>query len=151
MSRVKTCLKTLPWREKVGKANFFIETIFIAAKLRKKLETPKRITWFFIEKAKKAKYWRKRSMSVLFFSKKCQGAYQKIIFHFHIFHDNDVLHCVWDKFLGEGIVIIYNYIFILEWFSFFIYLGYSLSWKMWKWKMKFVSFPVKGWLSQSRV
>ena len=25
-------------------------------------------------------------MSVLFFSKKCQGAYQKIIFHFHIFH-----------------------------------------------------------------
>ena len=37
MSRVHTCLKTLPWREKVGKANFFIETIFISAKLRKKL------------------------------------------------------------------------------------------------------------------
>ena len=26
----------------------------------------------------------------------------------------------------------------LEWFSFSIYLGYSLSWKMWKWKMIFV-------------
>ena len=44
MSRVQTCLKTLPWREKVGKANFFIESKFISAKLRKKLETPKRFT-----------------------------------------------------------------------------------------------------------
>ena len=25
MSRVQTCLKTLPWREKVGKANVFVK------------------------------------------------------------------------------------------------------------------------------
>ena len=81
-------------------------------KIKKKTWNSEKIHLIFISKEKKRHIiGEKEAMSVLFFSKKCQGAYQKIIFHFHIFHDNDVLHCVWDKFLGEGIVIIYNYIF----------------------------------------